>query len=543
VSSVDLIVVGSGPSGAQAAKQAIEAGLTVTVVDVGNDDPELRAAIPAGSFSALRRHDPEQWRYFAGPAGAQGAGDVRVGAQLTPPRQFITAEVDELLPFASDSFFPLRSLALGGLGAGWGAGTVTYSESELRRAGLPADEMARCYDAVAGDIGISGDANDDTGEQLLRCRPLEPPLPLDTNAAALFATYRARRAAAARAGLTLGRTPLAMLSRPRNDREPARDANPLEDMDFYSDRTRSVYRPRYTIEELSSRAGFRYADRTLAARFVQQPHGVELHARDLRTGRDVQLEAKRLVLACGALGTTRLVLASLDRYDVRVPLLANGYAYVPCINLPMLGRPAADRRHSLSQLSGVLMRPQPDDALYLSFYSYRSLLLYKLVKEMPLPPAAGLLAARLLLSALTIVGVNFPERPTSEKWMALRRCAGGPDELTAQYASGADEAAFRKAALRDVGRALRLLRCIPLTAIDPGNGSSIHYAGGLRITPDAGDPLGTDADGRLHAAPSVYVGDSANWRFLPAKGPTLTMMANARRVVLQVARELSAARA
>ena len=531
----DVLVVGSGPSGAQAAKEAIARGLTVMLLDVGNDDPATRDTIPRRPFSELRRTDPDQRRYLVGPYDAATLTSVRVGAQLTPPRQFITKDVDELLPFESETFAPLRSLALGGLGAGWGAGCVTFSEAELARAGLPADEMRPCYDAVAADIGISGDASDDTGSTLLRCAPVGDPLPLDTNARALLDTYASRREAARRHGLRMGRAPLAMLGTARTSDGVVREANPLHDMDFYSDATRSVYRPRYTIDELRSHPAFEYRGESLVTGFVERGDSVDVHVRPVRGGDSAPVSARRVILAAGALGTTRIVLASLGQYERRVPLLSNAYVYMPCVNLPMFGRPAADRRHSLSQLIGTLEREAAEDALYLSFYSYRSLLLYKLVKEMPLPPAAGLLAARLLLSSLTVVGVNFPEYPASGKWMSVHRRPDGSAEMRAEYASTGDELRWRRRAVRDTARALRAVRCVPFSAIEPGNGASIHYAGGLAVDGDAADPLSTDAAGRLRQAPNVYVGDSANWRFLPAKGPTLTMMANARRVARHVA--------
>jgi choline dehydrogenase-like flavoprotein len=539
--TADVLVVGSGPSGAQAAKKASDLGLAVTMVDVGHDDPDTRGAIPAGTFSSLRRTDAQQRRYFAGEFDAESLAAVRVGAQLTPPRQFITRDTERLTPLESATFTPLQSLALGGLGAGWGAGAVTFEHGELRRAGLPPDEMRAWYDEVAADIGISADPNDDVAGDLARFSPVEPALELDTNAAALMRTYAARRDAVHRAGLRLGRTPLAMLSRPRGEGATARSATALDDMDFYSDATRSVYRPRYTVEELRGRASFTYLGGTLARRFVPTGTGVELECVDVHTGAPVRVAARRAILAAGALGTTRIVLASLNRYDVRVPLLANPYRYMPCVNLAMFGRPAADRRHSLSQLIGLLDAGHGDDVLYLSLYSYRSLLLYKLIKEMPLPPRAGLLVARLLMSSLTVVGVNLSDGGEPHNWCSLRRDAGGTDVLVAQYAPSADERERVARGIRRTRRALMRLRCVPFAVIDPGHGSSIHYAGGLRITPDRADVLGTDASGRLHAAPDVYVADSANWTFLPAKGPTLTMMANARRVAHAAARELGAA--
>ncbi len=37
-------------------------------------------------------------------------------------------------------------------------------------------------------------------------------------------------------------------------------------------------------------------------------------------------------------------------------------------------------------------------------------------------------------------------------------------------------------------------------------------------------------DGRLHGTANVWVADGSGFRFLPAKGVTLTLMANAHRV-------------
>ena len=45
----------------------------------------------------------------------------------------------------SEDFFPMESLAQGGLGAGWGLGTYVYSEAELEKAGLPQQEMKNSY--------------------------------------------------------------------------------------------------------------------------------------------------------------------------------------------------------------------------------------------------------------------------------------------------------------------------------------------------------------------------------------------------------------
>lgn len=546
---VDLLIAGSGPGAAHAAHQAIALGLRVHLVDVGHEvDPDLAAAVPEASFSDLRRSDARQARYFIGDR-MEGVptGPTRVGSQLTPPRQFITKDVDAWLPFVSDTFQPMQSLAFGGLGAGWGAGPHVFEPDELEEAGLPAGEMAPFYQAAADEIGINAATDADNADFLLSgLAGLQSPFPSDTNATALLDAYRRKRSALRDAGLHLGPAPAAILSegRPAAGGAAPRRANPLHDMDFYTDQSRSVYRPRYTIEALLGHPCFERTAGHFALEFRQaEGGGVELDCRRMADGTIVTFAARRLALGAGALGSARIALRSLRAYDRKTPLLCNPYHYIPTVQLRMLGRPAADRRHSLGQLLGVFIPPGGGrDRLISAIFSYRSLLLFKLVKEMPLPPALGLQVARLLVTSLTIAGVHHPDRPTREKWIELRTGAGGGlghDHLAGEHRADAAERARIVRGIAEFRRCLVQLGCIPLSTIDPGMGASIHYAGTIPRTPAATGAVSSDARGRLHEAPRVVVVDSSAWTFLPAKGPTLTIAANARRVVTTLAEELT----
>jgi hypothetical protein len=82
------------------------------------------------------------------------------------------------------------------------------------------------------------------------------------------------------------------------------------------------------------------------------------------------------------------------------------------------------------------------------------------------------------------------------------------------------------------------LRLLPLGVFDPGHGASIHYAGPLGSQTEPID-VSTAADGSLRAAGRVFIGDSAAWAFLPAKGPTLTIMAHARNIAANVVQSLA----
>jgi GMC oxidoreductase len=538
---VDLLIVGSGPSSAQAARAAIDRGLSVLMVDVGHEDTAFALSVPDRPFDELRRTDPAQARYFRGESDPPSQhGRTRVGSQLTPPRQFIKLETDRYLPFESSTFFPLQTLALGGLGAGWGAGALTFEDFELAECGLSWRDLEPYYREVADDIGVSGAPEDDTGPMVLAIPNVQRPLDVDTNAQSLLATYRRKRAALQRRGFYLGRSPSAILSAPLRQGASVREPNAYHDMDFYSDHQRSVYRPRFTIEALMGHQRFEFRRGLLVSRFSETPDGVRLECTDVTSGERVSFEARALALGAGAINSARIVLSSFGAFDTKVPLLCNPYNYVACLNLPMLGRPAADRRHSMSQLTGVLTAPRGGaaDRLILSIFSYRSLLLFRLVREMPLPPVIGLQLARLMLTSLTILGVHHVDRQGPGKWLELRRRSDGREVLAGHYEPSSEEVEQSRRNLVRVRGILWALGCVPLTVLSPAPGASIHYAGTLPMATDPSTPLRCDRRGKLNGTQGVYLVDSAPWTFLPAKGPTFTQMANARRVVACIARDL-----
>ncbi len=535
----DVVVVGSGPSGALAAATLVDAGHRVQLVDVGHDDDRYRGLVPDLPFSEIRRRDPDQRRYFLGD-DMEGvpSGDVRVGAQLTPPRQFAIRDVERLLPLKGDTFEPMQSLALGGLGATWGAASFTYTADELRRIGVPAQGFERYYDAVAARVGISGAPGDDTSQNCFEnlTRP-QPPLEIDSVARALRHRYERRRAAFLERGFSLGRTPLAILTRDLGDRQ----ANPYHDMDFWGESRRSVFRPRYLIEELQKRPNFSLRAGRLALGFeCRGEAGVRLRCRDLGSGEVEVVSARRLVLCAGAINSARLALHSLGRVNAPVPILCNPYRYIPCVCLPMLGRVADDRRHSLSQLVAI-HRPSdaPEDFVSVQFYGYRSLLLFKLVKEMPLPAWAGLQIARVLASSLIVAGLHHSDAPAKTKSMRIERATGDAlPTVCFDYAASDEERARRDERERVILREMLRLSLVPFSRIDPGAASSIHYAGSLPLDAAGGAACGTRSDGRLLDTRSVYVADSSGWTHLPAKGLSFTLMANAVRIAEHVSRDL-----
>ena len=523
----DVIVVGSGPGGVNAAAALVEAGRRVFLLDYGNEDRHYAPLIPHQPFAELRRSDPAQHRYLLGDR-FEGIpfGPVRVGAQLTPPRLHILADASARIPVDADGFAVSMSLARGGLGAGWSAGVFPFSDDELRDMGLGLADLQAHYDAVAERIGVAGD-QDDLAPFFPASPSMMPALDVDSNGEVVLARYARRRAVLNAAGFFLGRPRVAACTRRHRGRGP----HAYLDLCYWADMDRSIYRPQWTLEELERAPHFTYAGRRFVQSFHDGADRVRVRVTHADTGAEESHEARALVLAAGTLGTAWIVLRSLGCYDTPVPMLCNAYAYVPTLNTGMLGRVPRDRRYSLGQLTAIVRAAGPRNRiLQAQLFSYRSLLTFKLMKEFPLAYREGLRILRLLVPNMAVLGIHHEDRPSPGKSCVLRRGeAGGPDRLEIRYRPSEEETRAQRADERVVIGFFRRLGCWPLRTIRPGHGASLHYAGTFPIT--GGDaPLTCERDGRLRATRAVYLADGSVFPWIPPKGLTFNLMANANRV-------------
>lgn len=524
---VDVIVVGSGPAGAQAAHTLVDAHASVLMLDVGFGPRENVTPIPERSFEELRRSDPEQHRYFLG-SDFSGVPLQPLGAapQVTPPRQHVLRMAAGYPPIATEAFAALESHALGGLGAAWGAVSFPYVDVELERSGLPVAAMRASYERVARRVGISG-AVDDLVDVRGPLDALQPPLAADHNATALLAAYDRRRERLRRSRIYVGRPLLAALSRPQDGRA----AHAGHDMDFWANHGGSVYRPELTVRELQRRPNFRYESGWRVESFEEAPTFVRVNAVSADGALRRQFHAKQLVLAAGALGTARIALQSLGKAGERAPLVCNAHLYVPTVHLRQLGHPHAARCHSLAQLT--MIHDPTGEASHLvqaQMYSYRSLLLFRLMKEAPLPGPEALRIMRALAPSFAIWAIEHEDEPSPESFCRLRHDgvleAVHPPKAAVERRRRRDEASLM--------RAMRQLGCWPIRRVHSGAGSSLHYGGQFPYL-EAESSLTTDRNGRLRGTRAVHIVDGAALRYLPAKGLTLTLMANANRVATGLA--------
>jgi hypothetical protein len=380
---------------------------------------------------------------------------------------------------------------------------------------------------VADRIGISA-ADDDAAPFMVKgLNGIMPALRPEPRMEALLNKYDNRREQLNRKGFFMGRPALAAITEDRRGRK----AFDYADMEFWHDQQRSVYRPWMTIDDLNERPGFQKLLGKLATSFEETEEGVNLTVLDMNNGTRETYRAKRLMLCPGVLGTARLVMRSLPNAE-RLPILCNPYSYVPMLDWRQMGRSMPARRSGMGQL---VMFHDPDgrnaDVAMAAMFSYRSLMLFRLVKEAPLNLSDGRALMQYLLSGITISGIHHPESGGDDRFLTMESDATTPtgDRMRATYRLSKEEKEGIRVREGRFFQAFRSLGQWPLRKVDPGMGSSIHYAGALPVSRQE-RPFSTSEEGRLHGTRSVWVGDASSFRYLPAKGISFTIMANAHRV-------------
>lgn len=523
---LDYVVVGSGCAGAMAAQTLVEAGAKVTMLDVGITDTN-QDALPNKDFLTIRKTEPDQYKYFIGEK-AEGVswGSIGKGSQITPSRYHMLQDVDKYLLHLSKNFSPMESLGYGGLGIGWGLQCWAYSDADLQHTGLDPADIKRGYDIVSQRIGISGTKDAAAKYTLGSLKNFQPSVKMDRNHQLIMKKYSRHQKRYAQSGIFLGRTPLALLSQSLSGRQPYQ----YEDMDFYSDKHKSAWRPWITIDALRKKTNFSYKANHLVTKFVENNDYVEVHCINTKTDAAKVVRCRRLVLGSGNLGTARIVLRSLGNEQTKLPLLSNPHSYVPCVQPSMFGKGTESKKLGFGQLSLFVDKAGSDEGLSVaSTYSYQSLMMFRVITQLPMNFNDARKTLGYLLPGLIIMILQHPDGQSSQKYLQLKPLPASltGDALYANYRQTDQELKLSAQREKQYAKAMRKFGVYAVKGVHTPHGSAIHYAGCLPYeTRDREFTLDPN-NGRLHGSKNIYVVDSSGFNYLPAKGLTLTLMANA----------------
>lgn len=493
---MDICIIGTGPAAVISAKSFVDKGYKVCLIDSGEDAAQTE--IPEKHF--LEQITPEA-DFFLPPEDETFKASSG-SAQLTRARSNLIKNVYKYFAISSSNFSPFQTLTTGGLSAAWGAACFTYSDTDLKKASL--GNLQHHYEEVAKIIGISGPLE----SKFCNIAHKQMPTLVDHNGTSILKNSIK--------GLTLEQSSLAMLTEYLDDRKPT----PYFDMDFYSNFGDSVFRSVQVLDQLKQKPNFTHIQNALAISFSEADNLITIKYLDLQKETIHEIKSQKLVVCGGAINSYRFVANSLKCFGKDNPILCNPYLYIPTIHLPNLGKKGAHFRHSLSQVFGEIDTPNSPT---IQFYSYRSLLLSRLMAQTPMPPFFSRLFWRSLVESLVIAGVHFADDGKSPRSIQAHG-SSNVAKLVVDFPFPKVEG------ITKIISSLLKLKCVPIGMLKTKMGGSIHYAGTMPISDPGKYPIGMNENGLIHGTNNAYCFDSSGWTYLPSRGLTFTIMANAHRL-------------
>jgi choline dehydrogenase-like flavoprotein len=523
----DVVVVGSGAAGVAAALELAGRGIRPLVLDVGYRKEERVPRVEENLYRYRKRHDT--YRLLVGDE-LQGLSnlltDRHVPVKLTTPNmEYVTRDAERLTPVDETDFRTVQSFAAGGLANAWGAGLYRFIDEDLEGFPIRARDLEPHFDALTREIGIGGE-EDDLAPFFGSTRDLRTPLRLSHNIEALYRGYRRRREVFHRDGFFLGRARVAVLTEAMNGR-PAFDYSNLE---FWQD-TPAIYSPRFTLDKLIAAGRVDYRSGILVESWRETGGAVEVRGRDLGRGTAVTFTARKVLLAAGAINTTRIVLRSFEDTRTELTLLENPALQIPLVIPRSLGRALDVDAFGLVQLNLVWKSAPYGCTVQGSIMEITSPARAEFFDSLPFSARANLGLLRTLLPAMLVLQLFFPGRAQEPSRISLRPDGG----LRIQGHPNAIDLGGMKPFLAHLRRA-GAYSVLPLIVRVP-MGHAIHYAATLPMKPSP-SRYQCDPAGRLAETRNVFVADSASFTDLPAKNMSFAMMANAMRIAAGAAGEL-----
>lgn len=526
-------VIGSGASGVHFALSCLERGHTVEMIDVGLEAPPT--VQPDATFAGLKSGLKDPAGYFLGENfdGVLFPDDGKEYYGFPPSKEYAYRGVTGT-SHTSGKFEPLFSYARGGLAEMWTAGCYPFNDPELEEFPFGFEDISRYYVQVAKRIGINGVA-DDLSAFIPMHEELMEPLRLDGHSSLLLSRYQSQRELlASRYKVYMGRARHAVLSRDRGLRHQCQYTGRC----LWGCPSGALYTPVMTLEECMKHERFSYYSGRYVTHFRFNDSGVveSLYGETLEGGVAQEIPVENLVLAAGALGTSRIVLESVYRKTGKIirlkGLMDNRQILVPFLNLGMFGRDYDPDSYQYNQLAMGLKESNPREYIHCLITTLKTSMAHPIIEKLPLDLKSALSVFRNLHAALGLVNVNFHDTRRDDNYITLDVIDGSEKtRLKIQYNARDNESRKIRETLKRLKKVLWKLGCV----VPPGMihvrpmGAGVHYAGTIPMS-HTKKPWTVTQTCRSHDFRNVHIVDGATYPFLPAKNITFTLMANAMRV-------------
>ena len=519
------LIIGSGAAAAGAALAlSHREGLKVTVIDIGLQLETERQQL----VKTLASSSPDEWdtetieHIIRQPVAAKSSiiPEKRVFGSDYPFRN-----MGQLagLTTADGAATSLISSAYGGFSNVWGSQIMPFTASAFQSWPVNATTMRRHYEAILGQIPFAG-VEDDLAARFPLMRSPGPLPSMSARSLRVLNAYEKRKSRINTRGITVGKARLALAGT-----ECIRCGMCMTGCPYGL-----IYSAAQTFDALRNADKVMFHDGFLALKIIEQASQVVVITKEIATGQLRQFEADRVYVACGAIGTTRLVANSLGLYDVDLSMLESRQFVLPFLSLRATEDPRNKCDFTLNQFNMIVAPDgQADDISTLHFYTFNSAFIDSL------PPVLRPRSVEWLqVQLLRRLSVAFGYLPS---WNSprLRIRAGSqresldlPEFHISSDSPPPGQSQMLRAVLLRITRSAQLLDLYPVLPMLrlSAPGKSYHWGGSFPHAASGSNAFSSDRLGRVRPWQRVHLVDASVFPTVPAMTYGLTVMANAHRI-------------
>jgi ferredoxin len=519
------LIIGSGAAAAGAALAlSHRENIKITVIDIGLQLESDREKL----IEALASSSPDKWDeqtielISKQPVASRNS---RIPEKRVFGSDYPFRNVGQLagLTTVNGATATLISSAYGGFSNVWGSQIMPFTSAAFEAWPVNAATMRRHYEAILHHIPFAGEEDD----LAARFPLLRPPVPLPSmspRSEHVINAYEKHRSRLNDRGITIGRARLAF-----DSGKCIRCGLCMVGCPYGL-----IYSTAQTFDSLRHAGRVTFNGGLLALKVIEEANRVRVITKEIATGQIRPFEADRVFVACGAIGTTRLVSNSLGLFNTDLPMLESRQFVLPLLSLHATEDPRNKRDFTLNQFNMIVAPGGGSvDLSTIHFYTFNPAFINGL------PPLLRTRSAEWLqVQLLRRLTVAFGYLPS---WNSARlrvhigsRCEqlGFPDFHISSEAPPSGQGQMLRAVLLRLVQSARILDLYPLVPMLQlsATGKSYHWGGSFPHTTDRPIIFSSDRLGRVGPWDRIHLVDASVFPTVPAMTFGLTVMANAHRI-------------
>ncbi|NKB20401.1 MAG: NAD(P)-binding protein [Alphaproteobacteria bacterium] len=525
MSAETVCVVGSGPAGATAAYFLWQAGFDVTVLDGGlMPEPEV-----ASDIADWHKDQDDEKLISAATRRAKASQFTKpeLAEKLFHGSDFVYRDTDRMLLAGVEGADIRTSLALGGLSNVWGAASLPITARDIVGWPITYEDLAPHFEALDEIIEICGE--NDGLSSLFGGNVRPPTFALGLQGAALLKDLTRRHETLAARGMVFGRARVAVGRKYSQEPEGCVACGHC----MIGCPHRAIFNAAFIVESLRGRERFTYRGGCVVDRVAEDDECVSVQGRGLAD--DVPFDEKfaRVFVAAGAVSTTAIISRSRPNSGAPIKLRDTQHFVFPLMRFRGTKDATIEKTNRLAQAFVEIDDPTLCDHLvHLQLYGYNDIFMDALKEKLGAINSVAPFAINLLARhAMIIQGFLHSDYSGS---VNLSFSRSGKIQLTGEPNAQAPKIA--RNAQKSIARSWREFGGIPIPGqiIVPPPGASRHLGASL---PMSATPTGNETDtlGRPVGLSRVHAVDASVLPSIPASTITYSAMANAARIVDQVA--------